>query len=282
MEAVRLRLFHTPGGVRIAYREYGTGRPLILVHSAGLSHREFEPLAAELGDRYRLVLCDLPGHGDSEVRRFHPYSFDWLAETVATFCHDVGGHAPLVGGRGLGGDLLLRAMQLGLLAPERLVLMPSSLHRPPGPVTAEIRRRGRAVGYLAPAARIGPARPLVQRAARIRADRLSARRAPGVTELLRHATLDLAADHDRAWAWARVNGNLERGPRGEVLDQLAAVKCPTLLLWASDDPDHPLRGAEEAVDLLPNGLLRVLDQTGYLIAYDDPVGVARELAAFLP
>ena len=27
-------------------------------------------------------------------------------------------------------------------------------------------------------------------------------------------------------------------------------------------------------------MLRVLPGTGYLIAYDDPVGVARELAAF--
>ena len=40
------------------------------------------------------------------------------------------------------------------------------------------------------------------------------------------------------------------------------------------------RRAEEALDLLPDGMLRVLPGTGYLIAYDDAVGVARELAAF--
>lgn len=62
----------------------------------------------------------------------------------------------------------------------------------------------------------------------------------------------------------------------------ARLPSPTLLLWADNDPDHEQRGAEEAVDLLPDGLLRVLDGTGYLLAYDDPVGVARELAAFLP
>jgi hypothetical protein len=31
---------------------------------------------------------------------------------------------------------------------------------------------------------------------------------------------------------------------------------------------------------LPHGQLRVLAGTGFLIAYDDPVGVARELTAF--
>ena len=46
-------------------------------------------------------------------------------------------------------------------------------------------------------------------------------------------------------------------------------------LWADRDRYHPLAGAEEALDLLPSGQLRVLPGTGFLIAYDDPVGVAR-------
>jgi pimeloyl-ACP methyl ester carboxylesterase len=53
-----------------------------------------------------------------------------------------------------------------------------------------------------------------------------------------------------------------------------------LLLWADRDRYHPLAGAEEALDLLADGQLRVLPGTGFLMAYDDPVGVARELAAF--
>ena len=53
-----------------------------------------------------------------------------------------------------------------------------------------------------------------------------------------------------------------------------------LLLWADEDPAHPLVGAEEALDLLPDGQLRTLPATGFLIAYDDPVGVARELISF--
>ena len=45
-----------------------------------------------------------------------------------------------------------------------------------------------------------------------------------------------------------------------------------LLLWADADPCHPLAIAEEAVELLPDAQLRVLPRTGFLIAYDDPVG----------
>ncbi len=43
---------------------------------------------------------------------------------------------------------------------------------------------------------------------------------------------------------------------------------------------HPLAIAEEALDRFPDAQLRVLGGTGFLMAYDDPVGVARELKAF--
>jgi pimeloyl-ACP methyl ester carboxylesterase len=55
---------------------------------------------------------------------------------------------------------------------------------------------------------------------------------------------------------------------------------PVLLLWADQDPLYPLATAEQALRLLPHGQLRVLESTGFLMAYDDPVGLARELAAF--
>ena len=56
---------------------------------------------------------------------------------------------------------------------------------------------------------------------------------------------------------------------------------PVLLLWADEDAAHPLAIAEEALDLFPDAQLRVLPRTGFLIAYDDPVGVARELVVVL-
>jgi pimeloyl-ACP methyl ester carboxylesterase len=55
---------------------------------------------------------------------------------------------------------------------------------------------------------------------------------------------------------------------------------PVLLLWADRDRMYPLAIAEEALALLPNGQLRVLESAGFLLAYDDPVGLARELVAF--
>jgi len=278
---VRLRLYHHRDGARVAYREAGTGPALVILHSATLSHKEFEPLVGELADRFRVVLPDLPLHGDSEDRPRHPYSLQWLTEVMAGFVGEVAGPRPLVAGHELGADLLLRATGSGLLRPRRLVLMPTALHRPPEP--AARRRAWRT------AARVG-ALPLLDRAVArgtklaLRPEhgvQLSASGNPEARDLIRHATADAAGNANLARSWARFAREWPpRGARRAALEDLQHVACPTLLLWADSDRLHPLACAEEALDLLSDGQLRVLPGTGFLLAYDDPVGVARELTAF--
>ncbi len=91
---MRLRLYHHPDGARVAYREFGAGPPLALLHSALLSHKEWEPAVEHLADRFRVVLPDLPLHGDSEDRPRHPYTLDWFAEVLGGFSAEVLGPQP--------------------------------------------------------------------------------------------------------------------------------------------------------------------------------------------
>src|SRR3954453_8323448 len=129
--AVKLRLYHHPDGARIAYREAGTGPPLALLHSAGLTHREWEPIVDELAHRYRVVLPDLPLHGASEDRPTHPYSPDWLIEVLAGFLLDTCGPRPLVAGHGIGAQLMLLATAAPAITPAKLVVLPSPMHTKP-------------------------------------------------------------------------------------------------------------------------------------------------------
>jgi pimeloyl-ACP methyl ester carboxylesterase len=176
--------------------------------------------------------------------------------------------------------ILLDAIASGALNPARLVLMPSSLHRRPQRSGMEravaIAARGAAVPGLDRV--LSYAGPLVLRP-RL-ADNLTATGNPAARDLLRHALMDLGGNANRARGWARAVRAFPHGAHGELLDRYAQLTMPTLLLWADADPRHPVEIAEEALDLLPDGQLRVLPRTGFLIAYDDPVGVARELAAF--
>jgi pimeloyl-ACP methyl ester carboxylesterase len=278
---VKLRLYHHPDGARVAYREAGTGPPLALLHSAGLSHREWEPVVEHLRDRFRVVLPDLPLHGDSEDRPRHPYSPEWLTDVIAGFCRDTLGPRPLVGGHGAGAELLLRAVTSGRLRPRRLVLMSNCLH---GPVIRPALQRS-----LRMAAQTG-ALPGLDRAmahgARLLfrpriGSALSARGNPAARDLVRHAFADVGGNGNLARSWARAARSWPVEAQAELLDAYPAIDVPTLLLWADQDRFHPLAVAEEALARLPDAQLRVLPGTGFLMAYDDPVGLGRELAAFL-
>ncbi len=277
---MRLRLYHHPDGARVAYREYGAGPPLALLHSGLLSHLEWEPLVEHLGDRFRLVLPDLPLHGDSEDRPRHPYTPDWFAEVIASFCSEVLGPRPLVGGHGAGAEILLRAVATGLLEPSRMVLMPNRMHAPP---TRPLRRQGWQL--LTSAAAVPGLDGLLSYGAGLVFSpewgvRLSARANPEAADLLRHAFADVPGNSSLARSWSRCARRWPRGAQSQLLELYPRLRMPVLLLWADQDRIHPLGAAEEALALLPHGQLRVLPSSGFLMAYDDPVGLARELTAF--
>ncbi|WP_205696367.1 alpha/beta fold hydrolase [Conexibacter sp. SYSU D00693] len=277
---LRLRLFHARDGARIAYREAGTGPGLVLVHSAGLSHREWEPVVEHLAHRFRVVLPDLPGHGDSEDRPRHPWTLDWMARVLAAFCEDTAGARPLVGGHGLGAELLLRATVAGELRPGRLVVAPTRLHRPAPRegLRGMWRAAARAGGLPGLDRAASHAAPLLFRPRHGLA--LSARGAPSAADVVAHAMSDVAGNANLSRSWARLAARLPRGAWRDLLDAYPGLDAEVLLLWADEDRHHPLQTAEEALGLLPRAQLRVVPGTGYLLAHDDPVAVAREIAAF--
>ncbi len=277
---MRLRLYHHSDGARVAYRELGTGPPLALLHSGLLSHKEWEPAVEQLTDRFRVVLPDLPLHGDSEDRPRHPYTLDWFADVLSGFAAEVLGPKPLLAGHGAGAEIALHSVLSGRVKPARLVVMPNRLHAVP------VARQARFAWRIAAGAAVVPGldRALSYATHAVftpqRGLRLSARANPAASDLFRHAFADVPGNSSLARSWAKCARAWPRGPQAHLLELYPRLDMPVLLLWADEDRLHPLAPAEEALALLPRGQLRVLASTGFLMAYDDPVGLARELAAF--
>ena len=277
---MRLRLYHHHDGARVAYREAGTGPGIVLLHSLGLSHREWEPIVTPLSARFRVVLPDLPLHGDSEDRPRHPYTADWFAEVMAGFSREVAGPRPLLAGHDMGSEIALRAVTTGRLEPARLVLMPNRLHR-----RDEFAGKRAAWRAACKAAALPGLDRLLSHGAKLVfrpsvGERLSAQGSPAARDLVRHAFADVGGNGNRARAWAKFARRWPAEAQRQLLDAYPRIELPVLLLWADEDRAHPLVGAQEALDLLPDAQLRTLARTGFLMAYDDPVGVARELIAF--
>ena len=220
------------------------------------------------------MLPDLPLHGASEDRPHHPYSPEWLTEVLAGFLHDTCGPRPLVAGHGVGAQLALRAIAAQRRARRSSSCCPNPMHTSPRASGLERTgarpraRRGRA--RLRP--RCSPRRPRSS-CGPSRGDQLTATGAPGARDLVRHALMDLGGNGNRVRSWAKAARRWPRGAQKDLLDAYPRMRLPGAAAVGRRGPVHPLAIAEEALDLLPDAQLRVLPRTGFLIAYDDPVGV---------
>ncbi|MFY9908825.1 MAG: alpha/beta fold hydrolase [Candidatus Sulfotelmatobacter sp.] len=85
------------GDAHISYYVLGEGPPVVLLHPFPANHELWLPVAEILASRYRLILPDLRGHGDSEAGE-GPATMEKHAADIARLMDDAdAGRAPLVG-----------------------------------------------------------------------------------------------------------------------------------------------------------------------------------------
>ena len=85
------------GDAEIAYRVLGEGPPVVLLHPFPANHEFWLPVAQALATRYRIILPDLRGHGDSGVGE-GPATMAKHASDIACVMDDADiGRAPLIG-----------------------------------------------------------------------------------------------------------------------------------------------------------------------------------------
>lgn len=126
MTGIAARYFRGRDGLRLAYRELGPGRPLVLLHgylttavTTWISSGIAEALA---GRGYRVILPDMRGHGDS-ARPHDPAAYppDVLADDALLLVEQLGLTGYDLVGYSLGGRTVIRMLARGA-APDRAVV----------------------------------------------------------------------------------------------------------------------------------------------------------------
>jgi pimeloyl-ACP methyl ester carboxylesterase len=85
------------GDAEIAYWALGDGAPIVLLHPFPANHEFWQPVAQTLATRYRVILPDLRGHGESEVGE-GPATMAKHAADISRVMDDADvGRAPLIG-----------------------------------------------------------------------------------------------------------------------------------------------------------------------------------------
>ena len=116
----------------LCVRETGTGQPLLLLHGWPQDGRMWEPLIGDLSERYRVLVPDLRGFGNSEAPR-GDYSKHSLAEDVLALLDAEGIERVTIVGHDWGGWI---AWLLALEHPERVGRFAALDIPPPGRLRA--------------------------------------------------------------------------------------------------------------------------------------------------
>lgn len=227
-----------------AWRNSGPGPPVVCVHGAGVSSREFQPFVDAPGMRHDTWSVDLPGFGASRGPR-RPLGLPELADALAHWLTACGLDRAVLLGGSFGCQV---AVEAALRHPERvagLVLV--------GPT-------------VDPAAR-SFARQL------LRWIRNSPHERPSM------APLNLADYRDAGVR--HVIGAFVASLRDRIETKLPYVTVPALVVRGAEDRLVPQEWAEEATRLLPAGRLAVVSGSGHMVPHRRPDELAELVSAFL-
>ena len=235
---------------------------LMLSNSLGTDLRMWEDQLAALADRFRVLRYDQRGHGRSPVSP-GPYTIAELAGDALELLDNLGLERVSFCGVSLGG---MTGMWLAINSPERLerlALCCTSARLPPREMWTERAATVRAHGIEA-VVDAQLERWFTPTLAELR---------PEALERTRRALLDTPAE-----GYA---GCCEAIAAHDLVVELPAIRTPTLVLAAADDPATPPEHARLIAEAIRGARLVVLDHGRHLVAVEHPEEFSREVLAHL-
>ncbi len=245
---------------QIAYRLWqgdptGTRPAVVLVHGAGGHALHWPPPVRHLPG-YRVYALDLPGHGASSGPG-EPTIEGYGARLLA-WADAVGLPQAVWVGHSMGGAIV---QYLALAHPHRVLGL--------GLIGTGARLR------VHPLILEGLSRPETFSATVERVIRWSF--SPASDQRLRQ----LAAQRMAATPPEVLHDDFAACHRFDVLDRVAEIRCPTLVLCGADDQMTPPRYAQYLAQQIPNAQWVLVPQAGHMVMLEQPQAVAQALRHFL-
>ena len=240
-------------GLRFEYLQGGEGEPLVVLHGFGGNKDNWTRIAPYLTARFRVIVPDLTGFGESSRAVDNDYRIARQAERLYVFLRALGIDSFHLGGSSMGGYI---AGDYAAKHPEQILSL--WLISPSGVAAAK-------PSELAQLLASGKPNPLIPETVEDY-DRLLDfvfTDQPFIPEAIKAVFVDEAigyqALHDEIYT------QLEEGdaiPPLEVL--LQSFPKPVFILWGANDRVLHVSGAEVLAEAIPDSQLQVLDNTGHL------------------
>jgi len=267
------------GTTRLAYRRFGSGPALLLVHGFPLSGFTWRKVLPALAERYTCYVPDLPGMGESEWTGATDFSFPGQGRTLKAFVDGLGLSRYSVLAQDTGGTFARYLALEDRARIDKLILINTEMprHRPPWiPLYQFLMRLPGTLTVFG---------LLLQSKAYLRSpmgfggcfDDL--RLIEGdfhehVVEPLRRSPrrMEGMRDYLRGAAW---------GPVDALEHEHARLAMPVLLIWGADDPTFPIELARKMVTQFPNARLAEIANARLLVHEERPAEVARLVCDFV-
>lgn len=262
-------------GTTLAWGELGRGTPVILLHGLLDTHRTWRRLAPLLATRYRVIMPDLGGHGESG-RPDAPYTLAWHARLISGWMDAIGIERAHFCGHSYGAGIAQWMLLEHRSRLDRLALISA------GGLGREVALGMRLATFPVLGARITPyaIRFVVPIALRYMADSyghmepeeidhfVRCTRLPGTMRAFQRSlegVIDIFGQHVRTEDRAKECVELP----------------PTALFWGTDDPILPIRHALNAVARGQGVSLVRYEGCGHYPHLDRTKELARDIEEFL-
>jgi pimeloyl-ACP methyl ester carboxylesterase len=261
----------TVNGLRLHYLEWGRpdAPPLVCVHGYTSSAQAFNALARRLQDRYRIIAPDVRGHGESAWSPVRAYEYADQAGDLAAFVDRLELRRFTLIGTSMGGIIAMAyiAAQGGRL--NGLVINDIGPDAEAGTqrITQTVGTRPESFASLDEAL-----------AYRRSISPITAARPPEDQHELALGVLKQGADG--RWVWkmdpAYVTQRVTRGApvRPAAWPSLAALACPTLVVWGTDSDVLLEAQARRMAETLPRGELVAVPGVGHAPTLVEPESLA--------
>lgn len=251
-----------PGGVRLHFRDVGSGPPLVLLHAFPLSGEMFEPQWTALAEHARFIVPDLRGFGGSGTGS-GPSEMGAMADDVLALLDHLAIDAAVVGGVSMGGYASLALLRNDPSRVRALVLADTQTSADDGAARELRETTAREVLATGPAILVPLAEKLLGSAA---SPEVRARVSGWITA----ASAEACAAAQRGMAL-----------RPDARDILARFGGPVLVVVGSDDVLTPPAKAREMAELVPGAELVEIPRAGHLANLEAPDAFNAALARFI-
>jgi len=250
----------------IFYEVLGSGPALVLLHAFPTNHHMWRPVAELLSVRYRCILPDLRGQGDSGAGT-GPATMEKHVEDIRRVCQDVGVGRAVFAGVSIGGYILFEAWRRMRERIAGIVLCDTKAQADTAEGRANRLRMAEDVRRQGTETVIEGMLPKL------------------IGETTRHSRPDITESVRKMAVRTPVEGialtQQGMAERPDSIETIKTISVPSLLIFGDEDVLSTAADAELMQRHIQNAKLEMVPRAGHLAVFEQPEHVARTMRNFL-